>query len=92
MLAVIVKLAGEAIFAKVLPGCTMTHPKTPINLHVYCLAGGWGLWDGNGGEDGDGMGLGWDGDWGIENIRDFRDWLLFCGIYHELQLLSVDSH
>ena len=46
---------------KVLPGCIITHSKTPINIHVTVLHSGLGT-----GVGGVGMGMGWGlgmGDW-----------------------------
>ena len=56
---------------KVLPGCIITHSKTPINIHVTVLHSGQGTGDWGG----VGWGWGWGGDgdwgWGIGNVRYF---------------------
>ena len=65
---------------KVLPGCIITHSKTPINIHVTVLHSGLGTGVGWGG-DGDGMG------WGL----GMGDWecLLFSVSVRYFPLISV---
>ena len=70
---------------KVLPGCIITHSKTPINIHVTVLHSGLGT--------GVGWGWGWGGDgdwgWGIGNVRYFP---LISVNFHYFPLFSVNFH
>ena len=44
VLAVTVKLVGDSMFGKVLPGCVITHSRTPMHFHRALLVRGpgWG--------------------------------------------------